>query len=249
MSELAPEVTEDALLGGRVRLNQPARGHRAGTDAVLLAAAAPVWPGETVVDAGAATGAVGLMVAARLPVRLVLVERDPALAELCARNLALNEAEGEVAMADLLDAASRGRAGLPVERADCVLTNPPFLEEGRARLSPDAGRAAAHALPPGGLAAWIKACAAMLKPKGRLVLVHRADRLADCLAILQGGFGGIDLRLVHPQSDQPATRLLVTAVKGSRGPLTVAPPLALHEASGLFTPLAEALHRGDATLA
>jgi hypothetical protein len=59
------ETTDDSLLGGRVGLTQPARGHRAGTDAVLLAASAPVRAGEMVVDVGAASGAVGLMVAAR----------------------------------------------------------------------------------------------------------------------------------------------------------------------------------------
>jgi tRNA1(Val) A37 N6-methylase TrmN6 len=248
MNEAAPGITEDAILGGRVRLLQPAKGHRAGTDAVLLAAASNAKPGEIVIDAGAATGAVGLMAAARAAVRLVFVERDPVLAELCRRNIALNGVEGEVAVADLLDRDSRERAGLVPDGADCVLTNPPFLEEGRARISPDAGRAAAHALPPDGLAAWIKACGALLRPKGRLVLVHRADRLLECLALLSKGFGGLRLRLVHPQADEPATRLLVTAIKGSRAPLEVAPPLILHH-EGHFTPFAEALHRGDAVLA
>ena len=84
---------------------------------------------------------------------------------------------GEVAVADVLDKASRLAAGLQPESADLVLTNPPFLEEGQARISPDKGRAAAHALPAGGLEAWLKACTGLLKPKGRLVLIHRADRV------------------------------------------------------------------------
>ncbi|HEV2558076.1 MAG TPA: methyltransferase [Microvirga sp.] len=249
MSDDAPGVTEDRLHGGRVRLLQRAKGHRAGTDAVLLAASAPLSPGQTVCDVGAATGAVGLMAAARVPVRLVLVERDPDLADLARRNLALNGRDGEAAVADILDPASRRAAGLRPGAADCVLTNPPYLEEGRARLSPDPGRAAAHALPAEGLAAWIRACGAMLKPGGHLVLVHRADRLAGCLAALEGRFGALALRFVHPRADEPAARLLVRAVKGSRAPLTVLPPLVLHEADGRFTPLAEALHRGEADLA
>ena len=90
-----PEVTEDLLLGGRVRLRQPAKGHRAGTDAVLLAASAPVRPGDVVMDVGAATGAVGLMVAERQQdARFVFVERDPALAELCRRNCRRQRCDG-----------------------------------------------------------------------------------------------------------------------------------------------------------
>jgi tRNA1(Val) A37 N6-methylase TrmN6 len=232
-----------------VRLVQPAKGHRAGTDAVLLAASAPARPGDVVVDVGAATGAVGLMVAAREgQARLVFVERDPDLAELCRRNIADNGIEGRVAVADVLDKASRSAGDLIPESADLVLTNPPFLEEGQARISPDRGRAAAHALPPGGLAAWLKACMGLLKPKGRLVLIHRADRLADCLEAMGQGMGGIALRFVHPALDQPAIRVLLTATKGSRAPLGILPPVVLNGPDGRFTPHAEALHRGEASL-
>ncbi|WP_112663239.1 tRNA1(Val) (adenine(37)-N6)-methyltransferase [Microvirga flavescens] len=243
------ETTDDSLLGGRVRLLQPAKGHRAGTDAVLLAAIAPVSPGHVVADVGAATGAVGLMAAAReKAARLVFVERDPALAALCRRNADLNNVNAHVAEADLLDRATWANAGLEPESADLVLTNPPFLEEGRVRISPNERRAAAHALPEGGLEAWIRACAVLLKPKGRLALIHRADRTADCLAALGKGLGGVELRFVHPSADQPAIRVLLSAVKGSRAPLSVLPPVILNGEDGRFTPQAEALHRGDAVL-
>lgn len=249
MSETTLEITQDLLLGGRVRLLQPAKGHRAGTDAVLLAAAAPVRPGDVAMDVGAATGAVGLMAAARVPdARFVFVERDPALAALCRRNCRDNDLHGEVAVADVLDKASRHDAGLRPESADLVLTNPPFLEEGQARISPDRSRAAAHALPAGGLEAWLKACAGLLKPKGRLVMIHRADRVAECLAILEGRLGGMELRFVHPAADRPAIRFLLSGTKGARAPLSILPPVILNGPDGRFTPQAEALHLGEAAL-
>lgn len=243
------EITEDLLLGERVHLVQPAKGHRAGTDAVLLAASVPVKPGDVVIDVGTATGAVGLMVATReKDAKFIFVERDPALAELCRRNCRENGVPGEVAVADVLDKASRQAAGLSPESADLVLTNPPFLEEGQARISPDKGRAAAHALPVGGLEAWLKACAGLLRPKGRLVLIHRADRAAECLRIAEQRLGGLELRFVHPSADRPAIRFLLSGVKGSRAPLSILPPVILNGPDGRFTPQAEALHRGEATL-
>src|SRR5918994_4338696 len=281
MSDVAEGITEDTLLGGRVRLLQPARGHRAGTDAVLLAAAAPVRPGDLVIDVGAASGAVGLMIAARVAAALVFVERDPALAGLCRRNAGLNGTDGRIVVADVLDPtlAASGRthgsadgldrsltasglshgsadgldrasstSALAREIADVVVTNPPFLEEGETRISPDSARAAAHVLPPGGLERWLRACSELLKPRGALALIHRADRLGECLGPLSRGFGGQRLRFVHPRADRPATRVLITAVKGSRAPLVVAPPVILHDEAGRFTPEAEALHRGDRTL-
>ncbi|MBF9195461.1 tRNA1(Val) (adenine(37)-N6)-methyltransferase [Microvirga terrestris] len=243
------EITQDLLLGGRAHLAQPAKGHRAGTDAVLLAASAPVKPGDVVMDVGAATGAVGLMVAVREKnARFVFVEHDPELADLCRRNCLDNDVQGEVVVADVLDRGARHAAGLMPESADLVLTNPPFLEEGQARISPDRGRAAAHALPAGGLEAWLKACTGLLKPKGRLVLVHRADRTAECLDILGKGLGGMQLRFVHPSADRPAIRCLLSGTKGSRAPLAILPPVILNGPDGRFTPEAEALHRGEASL-
>jgi tRNA1(Val) A37 N6-methylase TrmN6 len=237
-------LTRDALLEGRIALWQRRGGHRAGTDAVLLAAATALSPGELLVDAGAGTGAVGLMVGARAPdTRIVLVERDPGLAALGVRNLAENRMadRGLSVCADLL-------AGpvLAPGRADAVATNPPYFEPGETPRSPDAARAAAHALAEGSLAAWIEACARLLRPRGRLSLIQRADKLAACLAALERRFGAIRITPVRPRADRDATRVVITAVKGARTPLSLAPAFVLHEADGRFTTRAERAHREGA---
>ena len=249
----APEpVTHDTLLNGRVCLVQPRRGHRAGTDAVLLAAAVDFHGDETVVDVGAGTGAVGLMIAARAPAAwIVLVERDAELAAQCRHNVRLNgvEARTRVLEADILAPAGERRGkGLASASADIVVTNPPFLEAGRARASPDTRRAAAHQLPENGLAQWLRSCSDVLKPKGMLALIHRSDQLAECLRHLQRGFGGLVVRAIHPRSGEPAVRIVITARKGSRAPLLIAPPLVLHEGDGRFTAEADAIHRGEKLL-
>lgn len=94
----------------------------------------------------------------------------------------------------------------------------------------------------------MKRATSVLAPKGRLVLIHRADELGAILTSLKGRFGAIRLIFVHPRQDQPAIRVLVGAIKGSRAPLTILPPLALHESDGRFTPIAESLNRGAARL-
>src|SRR6202035_1817422 len=91
MSELSGETTEDAFLGGQLRLRQLKSGHRAGHDAMLLSAATPARPRDRVVDFGAGVGAAGLALARRVPaIELSLVEIDPVLAELARGNAALN---------------------------------------------------------------------------------------------------------------------------------------------------------------
>ena len=248
---LDADVTDDVLLDGRVRLLQLRRGHRTGSDAVLLAAAVEPLAAETVADLGAGSGAVGLMVAARADSSIVFVERDPGLVEICRRNVDRNGLQGRALVigTDMLaPLRERRQSGLLSASVDVVVTNPPFLETGRSRTSPDALRAAAHELPEGGFERWIGVCADVLKPKGRLALIHRADRLSECLRHLERGFGGIVVKPIHPRLSEPASRIVITAVKGSRASLVLAPALVVHEADGRFTPEAEAVHRGETSL-
>src|SRR5436190_12264469 len=100
------DFTEDAFLGGRLRLRQPKSGHRAGPDAMRLAAAIPARSGDRVVDLGAGVGAAGLAVARRVAgIELVLVEIDAALAALARGNAASNAIAADVVVLDVTSAA------------------------------------------------------------------------------------------------------------------------------------------------
>ncbi len=245
------EARADGWLGGRLSLRQPARhqGHRAGTDALLLAAALSPRPGALVCDVGAATGAVGLALAARCPeARVLLVERDPALCAMAAQNVRANvlATRVDVACADIL--ATRRVAGLPAGTADAVLTNPPYLDPSRHRASSVPARADAHVLPGGDLAGWVRACARLLRPGGHLVAIHRADALGPLLSALGTVAGALRVLPIHPRGGAPATRLLVAGIKGRRSPTVLLPGLSLHDASGAFTPEVAAIQRGEAGL-
>lgn len=248
----ADGITEDAILGGRLRLRQPKRGHRVGHDAILLAAACPARAGDAVVDLGAGVGAAGLALAARVAgTTVTLVEVEPKLAALAQENARLNRLETRV-RAVALDVTAPARAfaaaGLAAESVMRVLTNPPFNDPARQRTSPDAARALAHAAPRALLVAWIKSAARLIRPRGTLTLIWRADGLGDVLAALAPAFGAAAVTPVHPAPDKPAVRIIVTAVKASRAPLALTPPLVLADASGRPTATAEAVLRDGAAL-
>ncbi|HRE21039.1 MAG TPA: methyltransferase [Rhabdaerophilum sp.] len=239
-------VTEDRLFGTSLLVIQPADGHRAGTDAVLLAAATPA-EARRIADLGAASGVVGLRAAQLNPEATVtLVERDAGLAELAWRNIALNglEKRATALEADVMGLSRRQDLR---DAFDLVLTNPPFMEAGTVRVSPKGNRASAHVMA-APLDDWVRNAVAILAPKGRLVMIHRADALEDAVTAFGRRLGEIRVRFVHPRADAPATRLLISARKGSRAPLAVLPPLVLHDEEGRFLPRAAALHRGEARL-
>jgi len=129
-----------------------------------------------------------------------------------------------------------------------VLMNPPFNDPARQRASPDASRALAHAAPRALLVPWVKAAARLLRPRGTLTLIWRADGLADVLTALAPAFGALAVTPVHPVADKPAIRILVTAVKGSRAALALLPPLVLADASARPTAAAEAVLRDGMAL-
>lgn len=240
-------TTEDAVLGGRVRLRQPRAGYRAGLDAALLAAAVELAPGERAIEAGCGVGGALLQVAARSPgARLLGLERDPDALALAQTNVVLNG----------MDARVEARAGdiglrLPAlgEPAfDAAFANPPFFDDPAALRAPQPEKRGAW-MADDGLGAW---CAFLLKAVrqgGRVTLIHRADRLTDLLTGLADGAGSFRIRPIHPFADAPAKRVLVRAVKTGRAPLILLPPLVLHVRGGGSTPKAAAVLHGEAGLA
>jgi len=243
-------TTIDAFLGGQLRLRQPVGGHRAGHDAILLAAATSAQPGDRVVDFGAGVGTAGLALAWRVKgIALTLLEIDPQLAEMARENAAANRIEARVVAMDIASsAAAFAAAGLPPDSADAVLMNPPFNDVARHRASPDAARAVAHVATSSTLQDWIHAARRLLRSGGALTLIWRGDGLGEVLAALETGFGSVAVLPVHGDPAKPAIRVLVRAIKGGRAPAAIHPGIRLRDALGAPDPYIEQMLAGEATL-
>lgn len=233
MSETLRDLTEDAFLGGQLRLKQKRSGHRAGHDAILLAAATEARAGDRVVDLGAGVGTAGLALARRVAgINLRLVEIDPELAELARANAAANAIAAEAIVLDIAaDAQAFAANRLMPDSADIVMMNPPFNDSTRHRGSPDEARHIAHVATKETLDAWVHAARRILRSNGVLTLIWRADGIAEVLAALSRGFGSLSILPVHGEAGRPAIRLLVRAVKGGRAPTRLLPGLTLNEES------------------
>jgi tRNA1(Val) A37 N6-methylase TrmN6 len=246
-ARLLPLHSEDALLGGRLRLRQPTSGYRVAIDPVFLAAAVPAGPRDSVLYVGCGVGAAALCLAARVPgCRVTGVELQRELVRLAGDNIVLNELSAQVFVmqGDLLSLPPRLAPGA----FDHVMANPPFLEAGSATAPPDPGKASAQLEGDADLAAWIRVALAMVRTKGSLTFIHRADRLDALLALLAGKAGEITLYPLWPGRGKPAKRVIVRARKQIASPTRLLVGMILHEDDGAYTAAADAVLRGAAGL-
>jgi len=245
------EISEDAILGGALRVRQPLRGHRVGHDAILLAAATGARADEQAVELGSGVGAAGLALAARINgLRMTLVEIDRELCTLAADNTRLNRLDDRVTViaADAEDVAKLAAAGFAPGSVDRVLMNPPFYDARRQNVSPDPLRRLAHAGKPGLLSRWIDTAAWLLKPRGVLTLIWRAGEMDEVLDAMRPAFGEVAVLPVHPRANAPAIRVLVRAVKTDGSLRNDYPALILNDEEGKPTAEAEAILRSGKTL-
>jgi tRNA1(Val) A37 N6-methylase TrmN6 len=253
----APPRTIDAFHRGRFLLVQPkGGGHRAGLDAMVLAASVPGGFAGRLADFGAGAGAAGLAVLSRVDdaATATLVEQSPEMADFARLTLeqpANAALAGRVAIlvADVaLAGGAREAAGLTPGSFDFVVMNPPFNAPAD-RASPDGLKRQAHVMADGLFERWMRSAAAVLRPKGRVAVIARPASLAALLAAISGRFGGAEIVPVHARADEPAIRLVLRARRGSRGGLSLRPPLVLHRESGHgFTERADAINNGKASL-
>ncbi len=234
------EFTDDPLLDGRVIVRQPARGYRAAIDPVLLAAAARAESGMRVLDAGCGTGAAMFCLASRVPgLSLAGVEVQPLLAGFARDGVILNKLEGQ---ARVFEGSITEPPPDFLASFDVVITNPPYGAGGTP--PPDPSLATAHMEGEVDLVQWLAVCMALAKPKGRVVVIHRAERLSEILAILRTSCGDIRVRPIHPKVNEPARRVIVDAGKERKTRDTILPGFVLHETDGSFTAAANAILRG-----
>lgn len=242
------DLSDDKFLCGRLRLLQPVRGYRAATDPVLLAAACPAVPGESVLDLGCGAGAASLCLGFRVAgLRLAGLELQPAYAELARRNADRNGLQLEVHEGDLEHLPKALRRDF-----DHVIANPPYYDAGGSP-SPVAARARAMQVTTP-LSVWVQAASRRLRPGGWMTLICSADGLPEILAALGPKLGSASVLPLAAREGRAAGRVIVQARKGGRAPFRLLAPFVIHAGPvhdgdrENYTPAANAVLRDGADL-
>jgi len=245
----AKKFSDDAILGGQLTLRQPKKGYRVAIDPIFLAAAIDPALGPRIAELGCGSGAAALCLLARTSktdegqdMTVTGLEIQAQMAKLARINAAKNGFEGRfrVVQGDVREILEE----MGALAFDQVMMNPPHQRAGWHRPSPDDAVATANSEQKTPLSAWLDAALRLLKPRGRLTLIHRAERLPEILTYLDGKAGAQRAFPLWPKDLGVARRVIVTARKGTEEPFQLLPGLRLHQEDGAFTPDADAVLRG-----
>ncbi|MCP4923086.1 MAG: methyltransferase [bacterium] len=239
---IKPLVTEDAFLGGRLRLRQPAQGYRITQDAVYLASIINLKPQEKILDVGTGVGAALFCLGARISKgQLWGIEVLKDLFDLSQENIKLNNMENraQIIWGDI----SKSVPDLTPNSFDHVMSNPPYLRKGHAISSPVATKHSANIETTVDLQDWLCFCLKMLKPGGVFSLIYTIDRLDEALGILQGKGGDCVICPLWPRQNKPAKRFLLQMRKGGRGKAILLPGVTIRDDQGNMTESAESIQR------
>lgn len=234
------EVTKDDFLGGLVTLKQPKKGYRITSDTVFLAASLKVKKDETILDVGAGTGGILSCLVARMggdaaSFKMTGVDIQPDLLTLARENnQRITYINGDI-MKDI--------KGCEPNSFDHVITNPPYYEKGSVTASPYNSKAVAHGSDMDDLVFWVQRCLRMVRPRGYLSLVHRADRLDDIITALKPKAGSIIVYPLFSKAREEANRIIIRAQKGGKGLLSLKSGLIVHKSDGKYTDTAEQILR------
>ena len=233
------DETVDDLQNG-FSIIQKKHSFRYGVDAVLLADFADIKHKHSVIDLGTGTGIIPILIYSRKrPVDITAVEIQKDMADMAVRSVRLNGLEKNIKVLcmDIKDAPTL----LGKSRYDCVVTNPPYMKKECGINNPSETKAIARFEILCSLEEILIAARELLKPGGKLFMVHRTDRLADIIYEMRNiGIEPKRIRFVHPSIGKRPNLLLIEGARGGNKELKFMDPLYIYDENGEYT---EEIHR------
>ncbi|TRZ86118.1 methyltransferase domain-containing protein [bacterium] len=236
------DETLDPFYRGRVRVLQKRKGYRFSVDAPLLADFIRTEASDELLELGAGSGVISLLLSIKPFRHITAVEVQADLADLARRNVALNGLEDRVRIveADL-------RSFDPGKTFDVVFSNPPYIRGGGGHLSRSEEKSVAKHEIKCDISDIMRKTRALLKEDGRAYFIYPEKRRKD----LADAVNAHDLKLktirpICPREDQAANLFLAECDRVSLEK-RVLPPFILYGRDGKYTAEAEAVFSGRTT--
>lgn len=233
---MSRDVAETTLDGIRdIKLYQNKNGYRFSVDALLLSSFVNVKRAGNIVDMGAGSGIIGLLLATRYPdSAVILIEIQQALSRLARKNVGLNGMDERVKVIsmDIKDVP----AFMEATSCEVAVSNPPFRKRNSGRLSLEEERSVARHEIKLQLPVLAQSASYLLKARGRFFVIYHPERILELMDILRRNrLEPKRMRFVYNDTRSPSKIVMVEAAKEGRPGLKIEKPLFIYDDRGIYT--------------
>jgi len=242
-SLIREDETLESLFGGRLKVLQKKKGYRYTIDSVLLAHFVEPKKRDRIIELGAGSGVISLLLAFRNPgVRVTGLEIQADLADMAARSVSMNGLEERVKM--ICGDARKAAEFLETRSQDVAVFNPPYRKIGSGQVNPATEKALSRHEIAGSIADFLKAASHALEPGGRICMIYPCSRMVEAIHRMRAGkMEPKRLRMVHSKPGSRGDFILVEGMKGGGEELAVLPPLYIYKESDGYSEELEELFR------
>ena len=214
------------------------------TDALLLAHFTQLRAKDKIMDLCSGNGVIPLLLSHRTATAIEAVEIQEVLVDMAVRTIRYNDLASQIKMHHM-DLKDVGNTFLP-SQFDVVTCNPPYFRENQSyQHLKEAHRIARHEV----LCTFmdcVRAANHLLKQGGKMVIVQRADRLADVIVDMR--MGGIEPKRLIPiyskKSKAQAITVIVEGIKGGKPGLKIQPPFYIYDEDGSYSSQMQEVYYG-----
>lgn len=227
------EKVEDLGLKG-YKVIQNKDGFCFGSDAVLLARFAKLRKGSRVLDMCTGTGIIPVLLWGMNELSEIdAVEIVPEVSDMAKRTMELNLLSGNIRVhcADLKNVKEMFGA----HAFDAVTCNPPYMNAGGGIVNPKDKLALARHEIACTLDDVVRCAKSVLKPTGKLFMVHRSDRMCDVITTLRKyNIEPKRLSIVYPSEGKAASLILVEGAVHGKPQLKLEPAVFMYDKDGNY---------------
>lgn len=240
---LQPGERMDYLIREDLRIIQNDAVFSFSTDALLLGHFTEVRKRDRILDMCAGNGVIPLLLSDKGNNVITGVEIQPQLVNMAERSIQYNHLEGRITMVEM-DINALIQAYAPAQ-FDLITCNPPYFKANQTNQHQlEAHKIARHEIYCT-LDDCLRVSNHLLKEGGRIVMVHRAERMLDLFESMRHyRIEPKRLHMIYSKPGKAAQTIVVEGRKGGRQGLDIAPPFYIYDAQGDYTPEMKEIYYG-----
>ncbi|MCJ8015093.1 tRNA1(Val) (adenine(37)-N6)-methyltransferase [Paenibacillus sp. KQZ6P-2] len=234
-SLLEPSERIDDLLTHDLHIIQSDEVFSFSMDAVLLARFAGIPPRGRILDLCTGNGVIPLLLTTRTKADIEGIEIQPRLAGMARRSVTLNQMQERIIIreGDLRELYKETGHGV----YDAITVNPPYMPLNGSDIKLNRHQAIARHEISCTLEEVIQTCFRLVKPGGKVSMVHKPQRLGDIMALMrQYRLEPKRLRFVHPRAHLEANMVLIEAIRDGKPEVRLLPPLIVYDENNQYCP-------------